>query len=720
MTNRKFNTMSLRQSIQYVLLFAGVLILAQCAPKVGDQVSAPPTTEPKAPPSFRAMAPEPGPARKIEIGTYETFTLDNGLRVIVVENHKIPRITYRLYVDRDPSLEGDVAGMTSLMGQMLSRGTTTRTKAQIDESIDFVGGSMSTTDQGGFASSLTRHNETVLAIFSDVILNPSFPEEEFEKLKKQTISGLQTQKDDPNAISGNVSGALLYGKDHPYGEIVTEVTVGNITLDDCKTFYDQYFKPNISYLVVVGDITPQQAKTQAMKYFGSWGKGDVDGMTYKMPQAPETTKVSFVDKAGAVQSVINIAYPVDLKPNSPDVIPSRVMNTILGSGFSGRLFRNLREDKGYTYGAYSSLNNDEVVGSFSASASVRNEVTDSAVAEFLFELEKLRTEEVTDSELELAKNYIAGAFARSLESPQTVANFALNTKLYNLPEDYYATYLERLEKVTKADVMTMAQKYIRPGQAHIIVVGNQDAVSEKLARFDTQDGKVTFYDIYANEKAAVDASKIAVTGDEVIAKYLTALGGVDKLKGVTALSTDAAMEVQGMQMAVSEKKMAPSKYHMSMSMNGMAMMKQVYNGESGYIEQQGQRQALEGEMLEQIGKEARIFPEIQYTGDAYSIEVKGIEEVNGEEAYKVLVTDSESTTTEYYSTETGFKLRSIATNGSGDQSQTITTDFKDYREVNGIFFPHTMTISGMMPIPLEMKITKVEVNPTIEASLFDF
>lgn len=708
------------QSIKYFMVIIAAVAMSYCAPKMGDQVSAPATTTPKVEkPDFRSKAPEGGPARKIEIGSYESFTLDNGLRVIVVENHKIPRISYQLFVDRDPTLEGDIAGMTSIAGDLLSAGTTSRTKAQIDESVDFVGGSVSTNAQGGFATALTRHSETILAIFSDIILNPSFPEEEFEKLKKQLNSGLQTQKDDPDAISGNVSNVLLYGKDHPYGELTTELTVNNIALEDCKAYYQKFFKPNISYLVIVGDITPGQAKSQAEKYFGTWKKGMVEEMSYEMPKAPEKTQVAFVDKAGAVQSVINVTHPINLKPGEADVIPARVTNSILGSGFSGRLFKNLREDKAYTYGAYSSLNADEVVGEFSATASVRNEVTDSAIVQFLYELNKLRAEEVTDFELELAKNFIAGTFARSLEGPETVANFALNTFRYGLPEDYYETYLERLEKVTKADVLSMAQKYIKPDNAHIVVVGNQDAVSEKIGVFDLQDGEVGFYDIYGNKKAPPSKASSDVSGKDVINAYLKAIGGEEKVRAVTSMSMDATMAVQGMgEMTVQLRQMAPNKMSMTMGMGGMTMMKQVFDGEKGYVEQGGQRQMMEGEMLEQLNQEAQMFPELSYLGDDYTLEVKGIEEINGESAYKLMITGPSGTSTEYYGVDSGLKLKAIKTQGEGEQVQSVTTEYLDYREVSGIQIPHTSKIVGMAPIPLEMKTSSIEINKAIDPGVF--
>ena len=691
------------------------LLLVDCAPKTTAE-SVKGSAEKTMGAIDRSSAPEAGAARKVEIGTSESFTLPNGMRVIVVENHKRPTISYQLFLDNDPLVEGEYAGMTGMAGDILSRGTTTRTKAEIDEAVDFVGGSLNTNGSGGFASSLTRHSDKVLGIFADVILNPSFPAEEFEKIKTQTLSGLQQQKDDPNAIAGNVSSALVYGKEHPYGEIVNETTIQNVTVEQCKEYYQTYFRPNVAYMVVVGDITPAQAKSKLMKHFGSWKKADVPTHAYEMPASVEKTQVDFVDKAGAVQSVITITYPVDLKPGADDVIKSRVMNTILGSGFSGRLFLNLREDKGYTYGAYSSLSSDELVGSFTASASVRNEVTDSAVTEFIKELDLLRKERVTDNELELAKNYIAGAFARNLESPQTVANFALNTSRYNLPADYYATYLERLDAVTTDDVLAMAQKYVRPDKARIIVVGSQDEVSEKLAGFDAEDGKVRFYDIYANEKSeAVDVSDIK--GTDVIRNYIEAIGGEAALAKIQSVVQKSSMSMMGQTIDVAITQMAPNKFHMEMSMPGMTIMKQVFDGEQGYMEQMGQGGPVEGDQLAKLKTNAMITPELEYLTEAYTVEVKGLEEVNGEKAYKVLVDGPGGKSTQYYGQESGLKLRSIETQESQGQSVTATNEFGDYREVNGILMPYVMKISGVGP-PMEIITSEVKVNTEVDAALF--
>ncbi|NPA37775.1 MAG: insulinase family protein, partial [Chlorobi bacterium] len=421
----------------------------------------------------RTHAPAPGPAPEIKIGDYQSFSLKNGLKVFVVENHKVPMVTYSLSLDNDPVLEGDKAGYVSLTGDLLRAGTSNRTKDQIDEDIDFIGAYLSTSASGIYGRSLKKHSEKLLDIMSDILYNSVFPEDELDKSKKQMLTGLKSRESDPSAIASNVAGVLIYGKDHPYGEVLSEKSINNVTIDDCKNYYKTYFKPNVAYLVIVGDITLKEAKKQVKKYFAKWESGDVPSHHYDFPKAYETPEVAVANKDGAKQSIVEVTYAVDLKPGSKDVIPASVMNEILGGGnFGSRLFQNLREDKAYTYGAYSSLRSDKLVGYFKASASVRNAVTDSALTEILKEMNRIRDEKVPVQDVETIKNVIAGSFSRSLESPQTIARFALNTAKYNLPDDYYKTYLQKLAAVTPDDVQAMAKKYIQPNHAVILAVGD--------------------------------------------------------------------------------------------------------------------------------------------------------------------------------------------------------------------------------------------------------
>ncbi|GAO29306.1 insulinase-like:peptidase M16, C-terminal precursor [Geofilum rubicundum JCM 15548] len=327
----------------------------------------------------RSTPPEAGPAPQINIGEYEKFTLKNGLRVFVVEDHKLPMVAYNLTLDIDPVFEGEAAGYVSLAGDLMRSGTTNRNKAEIDESIDFIGATLNTHSKGIYGRSLKKHNATLLELMSDVLMNPTFPQEELEKSLKQMETGIQAEKNEPSAIANNIASVLRYGKDDPYGEVVSEENLANITTGHLKTYHQTYFRPNAAYLVIVGDISVKEAKKQAKKYFGDWEKAEVPGHTYSQWPTYEAPKVAIANRDGANQSTIMVTHTLPLTPGHPNAIKASVMNQILGGGsFNTRLFQNLREDKGYTYGAYSRLSTDKRIGYFSASAQVRTSVTDSA------------------------------------------------------------------------------------------------------------------------------------------------------------------------------------------------------------------------------------------------------------------------------------------------------------------------------------------------------
>jgi len=700
-------------------------LMTQCSPKVTD--SAQGTVEEakevvtQTMDSFRSKAPAPGAARTIELGDFTKFQLDNGLDVIVVESHKLPRVSYQIALKHDAVKEGDKAGYISIAGDMINKGTTTKSKAEIDEAIDFIGASFNTNANGLFASSLTKHQGKMLEIVTDALYNPSFPQEEFDKIKKQTLSGLATQKTDPNSIASNVASALNYGKDHAYGEVTTEETINNIELADVKKYYDQFFVPKNAYLIIVGDITPEEAKKQATKNFGQWKHKPFKSPKHNTVAGPNQTKVAFANKDGAVQSVIRVTYPVDLKPGSTESLHASVMNTILGGGvFSGRLMQNLREDKAYTYGAGSSLRSDPVVGSFSVSTSVRNEVTDSSVVQIMYELNKIRTEMISDEDLQLTKNYMAGQFARSLESPQTIARFARNQARYNLAPDHYETYLSRLDAVTKEDVLAIAQKFIRPDNANIVVVGSKDDVSESLARFD-QTGGMKFYNFEGNEMKASKAMPDDVTGSAIVNDYIKAIGGSTKLQSVNSLKQTGGMEMMGMNLTVETFQKKPNMSAMKMANGEMVMVEQKYDGTKASVSQMGQSQVItEGPQLDAMKNASKIFEQMYYEKEGYTMDLKGIEPLDGVDCYKLIVTSPAGTkVTQFYAVETSLLSRQVQVQEAPDgQSATSTQDFSDYKAVDGILFPHKVVLSGVAPVPMETIISEVVINPDLGSDVF--
>lgn len=700
-----------------LLLITAVLIFSQCSKKTA--VPAVSTQGPDK--TWRKMSPTPAPARDIQLGTYSDFKLANGLHVIVVENHKLPRVSYQLSLNNEAIVEGDKAGYTSFAGELLNKGTKTRSKAQIDEAIDFIGASLSTSATGIFGSSLKKHAGKLLDVMSDVLYNPVFPQDEFEKVRKRTASGLASSKTNPDAIAGNIRSVVNFDSKHPYGEVQTEETIKNITLDDCKNYYNTFFRPNNAYLVIVGDITTEEARMQAEKYFGKWEKKDVPQFDYTFPQTPKGSQVRFGNKDGAVQSVISITYPVDMKPGSPDAIKTSVMNTILGGGiFSGRLMQNLREKKAYTYGARSSISNDRLAGTFNATASVRNEVTDSAVTEFIYEMNRIASEPVTDKDLSLAKSSLTGNFGRSLESPQTIANFALNTFRYDLPKDYYNNYLKNLDAVTIDDVNYMARKYVHANNCNIVVVGSKEAVADKLKKFDS-DGKIDFYDPFGKklEDKKVEMSS-SVTAESVIADYLEAIGGKDKLKGIKTLTSRAKSDLGGMQASFENYQTASGKFAMKVIVNNMTMQEQRFDGAKGASYQMGAKKEItDAKQLDGLKKQAVMFDQLQYSNQGYKLELKGIEDVDGASCYKVNVLDPEGdTSTEFYDVKSGLLVRVVKTQEAMGQKATITTDMADYREVDGVRLPYKTSINGAAPMTIVLEMESIEVNKPLGEEIF--
>lgn len=663
----------------------------------------------------RSIQPGPGPAPEIQIGEYESFELDNGLKVFVVENDKLPRIAFSLVLHRDAILEKENMGYVSIAGSLLRTGTTTKSKDEIDEAIDFIGANISTSSTGIYASSLSKHTDKLLELMSDILLNPTFEQEELDKIKKQTLSGLKAAKEQPAAIASNVRKALLFGKDHPYGELETEETVETITVEMCKDYYNTYFHPNIAYLAIVGDIDEDDAEDLVEKYFGSWKQKEVPTFEYPTVDAPLENKVVLVNRPNAVQSTIKISYPINLEKFGDEAIKATVMNHLIGGGASGDFFEVLREEKGYTYGAYSSIGGDKLVGHFTASCDARNEVTDSAVTAFLDVMSKFRSEKISEEKLQAAKNYLTGSFSRALESPQTVARFALNIARYKLPSDYYKTYLQKLNLITVNDIQQMAKKYITPENAYIIIVGKADEIAEGLVKF----GKVTYYNNYGVE---YDPSEIkideGVTAETVIENYINAIGGRDKIEKINDVSTSMKASIQGMEVKIDVLNKTPNKYHYTFD---MGVMKQITicDGVNAKTIANGQEKIMEGDELIQTIMEATLNIFLDYNSASITTELTGIEKVDGKEAYAVtLILPNEKTSVNYYDKESGFLVKQSKTMEAPQGVFTQNTFLSNYKEVEGIKYPFKISQS-VGPQTIEMEVVSIKINSGLSDKLFE-
>lgn len=668
----------------------------------------------------RSKQPQLGPAPKISLDVPKEFQLDNGLKVLVVENHKLPRVSYSLTIDNKPITSGDKAGVESLLGSMLGNGTASISKDEFNEEVDFLGANLGFSSSGGFASSLSKYSERILELISDAAIHPLLTEEEFNKEKDKLIEGLKIEEKSVEAIAGRVGAALSYGTHHPYGEFISQETVSNVTFPDVLTFYEKQFNPNNAYLVVVGDVDFEAVSAQIQKYFGNWKKSV--GLDYTVPDAVanvQYTQIAFVDMPNAVQSNISLTNTVNLKMSDPDYHAVLIANKILGGGFNSYLNMNLREAHGYTYGARSNIDSDKYVGRFTAGAAVRNAVTDSAVVESLKEIKRIKTEVVDAEELKNAKAKYVGDFVLALEQPQTIARYARNIKINNLPQDFYTTYLEKINAVTAEDVMRVANVYFKPENARIIVVGKGSDVLENLEKIGIP---IKYFDTYANPVDKPEFSKPireGVTAQTVLEHYISAIGGKDKVKALKTVLAIADVKIEGVPFApIAEiKTMLPNKESLEMSIEGMGVIvKQKFNGETGYVEQQGQRKDLTEQQLTDKKTDYSICPELYF--DASMISLESMTTIDGNDVYKIKFSGGKTDSFRYYDAETGLLKRVESTIESQGQIISSVVDFGNYSPVNEVLFPYSQTVKTG-PQVLNFNFTNIKVNEGVSDADFD-
>ena len=658
----------------------------------------------------RSKMPEAGPTPEINLNDPQRFELNNGLKVLVVENHKLPRVSIQLLIDNPPILEGDKAGVSSFTASLLGNGSKSIPKDDFNEEVDFLGARISFGSQSAFASSLSKYFPRILELMADAAINPNFTEEEFEKEKQKILTSLKAQEKNVSAISNRVQNALAFGTNHPYGEFVTEKTLNNVSLRDVIHFYENYFVPANAYLVVIGDVQFENVKSMVEEYFTPWKKATPPSVQFPYPSNVQYTQINFVDVPNAVQSEVVVESLVNLKMKDEDYLDALMANRILGGGAQARLFLNLREDKAYTYGSYSSLGNDKYApATFTASAQVRNMVTDSTVVEILKEIDKIAKTPVTDEELENAKAEYVGSFVLALERPQTIASYALNIETEGLPKDFYKTYLERINAITIDDVHKAAQKYMDINKARVVITGKGSDVLDNLEQL-TFNGKkvpIKYYDKYANETDKPDYSVTipeGMTAHDVLEKYIEAIGGKEKLSEVTSYAIKAEADMQGTKLNLEIMKTSKNQFMQDIKVMGNSMSKQVVDGGKGYMVVQGQRKDLSEEEVKKIKEESVPFPELDLL--LMDVTLEGVEVIDGKKTYKIKLSDEK---TSFYDIETALKVRDEVNIEANGQPMKTTFDYGDYKDVAGIKFPFTLT-QTMGQQSFDFIIQEIKVN----------
>lgn len=661
----------------------------------------------------RSVQPQPKAAPKIQLEDPQTFTLSNGLKVLVVENHKLPRVRVQLLLDNPPVLEGEKAGVSSLTGALLGKGSSNISKDDFNEEVDFLGATISFSGQSAFASTLSRYFPRILELMAEAAFNPNFSQEEFEKEKERFIENLRSEEKDVSAVARRVQSALAYGTAHPYGEFVSIESLEKVTLQDVSDFYARYFSPDNAYLVLIGDLDIKTAKKLVKSHFKDWSSKLQNGPSYSEASNLAEPTINFVDMPNAVQSEIVVQNLVSLKMSDPDYIPVLIANQILGGGAEGRLFLNLREDKGYTYGSYSSVGTDKYSNArFRASAQVRNAVTDSAVVEILNEIKKIGAERVSEVDLKNAKEKYKGSFVRSLERPETVANFALNIETQGLSADFYENYLSRIDAVTAEEVQRVAQKYFKVDQARIVVVGKGSEVLPALEKmqFDSKPLKVTYFDKFA---AAIDRPEFKIELPEgvdaasVLSAYLEAIGGSEAASAVKTFAITYGASVQGMNLQLVVGQSAANEFTQEMKMMGNVMQRTVINETEAFMEAQGQKIPLDDTQKKSVAEDAALVSELVWLNNPNAeLSLTGIEMVDDRPAYVVKVSENRVA---YYDTETGLKLKQVTTQEMQGQTISQSTSFGEYKEVSGLLIPHVVS-QNLGPQTVDFTIEVAKIN----------
>jgi predicted Zn-dependent peptidase len=444
----------------------------------------------------KGKAPISKEVLKVKLPKAFETKLSNGLQVIVLEQHKLPTFNMQMIVLSGGLTDAqDQHGAAQFTAALLREGTKTRNSKQIAEQADSLGAtvgansSLSSTESRVVASGLTDNFDQIMELFADVILNPSFPTDEFNKLKTRSLAQLRQQRSNPNFLATEMFQKVMYGS-HPAARVsLSAEEIQRMTPDVLRKFHALNYKPNNAIFAIVGDVKPAEIVAKLEKTFGAWQRADVPQTT--IPKVSETgpAKIYLINRASSVQTNFLLGN-LTIERTDPDYYALDVMNQVVGGGASARLFLNLREDKGYTYGAYSRFSASRYRGTFRANTEVRTEVTKGSMDELMYELKRIRDEKVAQEEFDRGKRTIIGSFALQLESPQGLLGNIITQKLEGLPADYWDTYTTKIAAITPDDVQRVAKKYLDLSRLQIVAVGD----ASKIAGVLKQYGTVEIYD----------------------------------------------------------------------------------------------------------------------------------------------------------------------------------------------------------------------------------
>ena len=668
----------------------------------------------------RTKVPKSGATPEINLGEAVKYELKNGMKLILVKNDKLPRVFFNLFIDSQPILEGEKAGISAVTSDLLGKGTKSTSKDEFIEKIDFMGANLNLSSSGASGSSLSKFFPELLEMLADGLLNPVFSKEEFEKSLERFKEGIKADENSVPAAARRVENILAYGKNHPNSEYSTSESLENIQFDDVEPFYKKNFIPNNSYMIIIGDFMVEKTIDKIEKLFKKWKKGN--SMEYKIKSNINSkTAIHFVDMPNAIQSEVSFQNLIEMKRNNSDYFSLLIANKILGGGPENRLEQQIRENKGYTYVARSSFGSSKYTKSrFRGYTSTREEVTDSAVIEMLNEIKKIREIDVTEKELSDVKAKYFGDFVLATENPSTIASYTVSIETQNLDKDYYKNYLSNINSISVSDVKNASNKYFDLNNAQIVVTGKGSTIAEKLENivFNGKTFDVYYYDKYGNsiEKPVFNKEISSdITALNVVEKYIIALGGAEKLGSINSISIEANVTIPGAPFKPKAiiKEKSPNSSSLVMSVEGMGtLMTQKFDGNNGYMEQMGQKIPMEKDQIDSSKSKKGLFEELYMTSS--EIELVNLGPIDGKDAYKI---KNKENSFRYYDAESGLLIMTEENTEQAGNSITSITKYSDYKEVDGIMYAFKREILAG-PQKIDFEIISVKFNEEISDEFF--
>lgn len=478
-------------AINKMIFLTTVMAIASFATAVCAQDTLAPQTGTMKGAVLKGRAPVSKQILRVKLPKAQEATLKNGLRVVVLENHRVPTFSMEMVVMSgglsDPA---DMHGLAGATATLLREGTAKHNSRELAEQLDTIGATIgANSGLAGFTTSITaaglvENFDQVLDLFTEVVRTPKFPTEEVDRYKSRTVSAQGQIRGQANFLAQERLNQAIYGT-HPASlGLPPAEGIKRMTQADLVRFHDQNYVPNNAMLAIVGDVKLKEILPKLESAFGDWKQGAAPATVIPAVPAQSDAKIYLINRPGSVQTVFQIGA-LGIERTDPDYAAMAVMNRILGGGGSSRLFLNIREDKSYAYSVGSSFNSSKYRGTFVANAPVRTDATEGALREFMSEFNRIRNEKVSANELENAKRSIVGGFALSLENPGQLLQNIITQKLYGMPANYWDTYPLKVESITADDVQRVAQKYIDLGHLQIVAVGDATKTREVLAKFGT-------------------------------------------------------------------------------------------------------------------------------------------------------------------------------------------------------------------------------------------